>query len=289
MRITDKTVITLGKFEALHLGHVQLISATLEYARLNDLASALLSFVPHPAQILGGAPEDGYKPLFTEREKGLLLELYGLDHCISYPFDVALSRLSPLAFCGLLREQFNCVALIVGENFRFGYGREGTPWMDLGVEVITVPMLQEISTSQIRRFLSEGKIKEAKALMGRAFFIMGEVQRGRQLGRSIGFPTANIHPAADKFLPPKGVYASRVTLGSKTYSAVTNIGTNPTVADELDHKVETHIFNFDRDIYGLEISVEILEFIRPERAFSSLDELRLQIAVDAGAAVKVLR
>ena len=326
------TAITVGKFEALHLGHIRLIEATVEYARSKNLAHAeeftlseefapfkefalskefthpkefapsknlaptVLSFTPHPAQVLS---DKKYDPLFSSREQALLLAEYGIDYWIPYPFDKSVAQLTPKAFCQLLQTQFHCKALLVGEGFRFGYNREGTPQtlytlgQQLGIEVITIPHSQfeneeKISTSQIRTYLAEGRIREANKLLGRPFLIIGTVLKGRQLGRTIGFPTANIHPADDKFLPPDGVYAAKITIKGQKKAGVTNIGINPTIISGQTRKVETHIFDFDTDIYGEEVLVELYAFIRPERTFSGIEELGKQIAADAREARKVL-
>ena len=287
--------VTLGKFEAMHLGHASMIEATVEYAKSEGLNSGVLSFVPNPIQVLS---DPKYKPLFTEKEMSTLLADSGINYWIPYPFSRELAKKNPRDFCMLLKTGFNCRAILVGQSFRFGHNREGTIetlttfGRELGMEIITVPYrlaheagkpgaAEKISTSQIRAFLSNGKIEEANKLIGRPFFIVGTVQKGRQLGRSIGFPTANLHPAEDKFLPPNGVYKAKVTVGGSTYYGVTNIGTNPTVAEKQAHKAETFIFDFDEDIYGEEIMVELHTFIRPERVFKGLDELKRQIRSDA--------
>jgi len=289
LRVTP-TAMTVGKFEALHLGHIHLLEATMEYAKANGLVSAMLSFVPHPAQVLSG--DRGYKPLFSQKERAFLLEGCGIDYWIPHPFDRDFARLSPRDFCRLLRMQFGCKALIVGEGFRFGHNRSGVPGMELGLKIITISHLgdgEKISTSKIRQHLANERVAEAAALLGRPFIIMGTVQKGRQLGRTIGFPTANIHPADDKFLPPDGVYATNVIVGGLKKIGVTSIGTNPTVsAGESLRKVETHIFGFDADIYGEDIIVELHKFLRPERTFGGIEELRQQIVADAEEAIRIL-
>ena len=322
---TDKpTAITIGKFEAIHLGHLCMIDSTIEHAKTNGLASAVLSFVPHPAQVLS---DTDYKPLFTHEEKMRILSQSDLDYWVPYPFNQETIRKSPGDFCEMLKSQFYCRTLLVGSDFRYGHNRTGTTesliaqGKELGIEVVVVPTRHDsnkiitshdsnknttshdsnkISTSLIRELLSYSKIKEANQLLSMPFFLMGEVKRGKQLGRTLGFPTANLHMPEDKFLPPDGVYSSGVFLKSgQFYTAVTNIGTNPTVHGNTEipsRKAETHILNFDSskindktihntsdlvfDIYDEEIVVELYEFIRPEMKFSGLDELKKQIAKD---------
>ena len=276
--------ITIGKFEALHRGHNYLITTTIEYARKHGLKSGVLSFVPHPARILVG---DEYKPLYSKKEQAFLIENYDIDRWIPYPFDRDFAGMSPLDFCHMLRDELNCRALIVGEGFRFGRNREGTlnSFRPLSIEVIEVPDCEveneKVSTSQIRDYLAAGRVQEANKRLTRPFFIMGEVQKGRQIGRVIGFPTANMHPDDDKFLPPDGVYASGITVRGQALAGVTNIGTNPTVVRGSMRKVETHIFGFDADIYDEEVIVELYDFIRAERVFGGLEELKKQIAEDS--------
>ncbi|MCL2420258.1 MAG: riboflavin biosynthesis protein RibF [Defluviitaleaceae bacterium] len=277
------TAITIGKFEALHQGHSQLIKSTIEYAKNYEknhvqshaLSSVVLSFAPHPTQVLS---DPNYKPLFTPQEQAFTLSQYGLDYWIPYPFDKSTAQLTPKSFCQRLQAQFNCKALLVGEGFRFGRNREGTPEIlhaigqEIGIDIVTIPFYHadekdqneaKISTSQIRDHLSKGQIKKANQLLGRPFFIMGTVQKGRQLGRTIGFPTANMHPAEGKFLPPDGVYAAKIQIGDFEKLGITHIEINPTVADEKSHKIKTHIFDFTEDVYGQEIIVELHDFIRP--------------------------
>lgn len=297
LRLKDKTSITVGKFEGLHQGHCSLIKAAIDHAQNNKLRSAMLSFVPHPMQVLH---DKDYKPLFTANERDYLIEMTDIDYRINFPFDEYVAKMSPRDFCEMLKNQFNCKALLVGEDFRFGHNQAGTQLIlqnlgrELGIEIITIPNARQngakISTSRIRMHLAKAEIQEANKLSGKPFFILGTVEKGRQLGRTIGFPTANIYPHPNKLLPPNGVYASKVlTLHQKDSFkmltalgiGVTSIGTNPTIAICQNHRVETHIFNFNNDIYEKDIIVELHAFIRPERTFKGLEELKQQIAKDA--------
>ncbi|MCL2015323.1 MAG: bifunctional riboflavin kinase/FAD synthetase [Defluviitaleaceae bacterium] len=288
-----ETVIAIGKFEALHKGHVHLITTTVEYAKNYGLKSCVLHFVPNPIKILY---DSGYKSLFSKEEYNLLLANYGLDYSIPYTFDSSVAQLSPAAFCSIIKEQFSCKTLIVGEEFRFGQDRAGNAELlsglsaKLDMQIVVVPIVkladdsEKISTSQIRRYLAQSQIRQANKILASPFLVMGTVTKGRQLGRTIGFPTANIMPPPDKFLPPNGVYVTQVLLDGKRLNAITNIGTNPTVTSETNCKVETHIFNFDQDIYGKQLIVEFYEFIRPETTFSGITELQQQMQADADIA-----
>jgi len=305
--------VTIGKFEALHSGHKHLINLVSEYAQANRLASAVLSFAPNPIKVLHDAD---YKPLFVPTEQAALLQSIGsIDYWISHPFDVSFAQLSPKEFYKWLYKEMRCRALFVGEGFRFGRGREGTPSMlqDFSsfanngekMKVVTVPNqsvgLEKVSTSQIRALLEKGQMQEAAALLTRPFFLIGKVQKGRQLGRAIGFPTVNLHPPEDKFLPPDGVYVTVTKIAKvaknaeNTYNiekfqerfrSITNIGTNPTVQISSQRKVETHIFDFNTDLYDQEILVEFHQYLRPQQTFDNLEALKNQIALDVQIAQK---
>lgn len=285
--VSGPTAITIGKFEALHLGHGSLIKTTVEYAKSHGFKSAVLSFVPHPAQILQSRE---YKPIYSKDEQIHLLKEYDIDYWVPYLFDKVLARKTADDFCKMLADTFNCKALLIGEGFRLGRDREGTAKLlkeicrELQIEVITVPhrkfINKKISTTLIRLHLTKAQISRANRLLGKPFFIMGTVKEGRQLGRTIGFPTANIQPSDYKFLPPDGVYAARVTVDGKEMMGIANIGTNPTITHDMRRRIETHIFKFSSDIYGKEIVVELLEFMRFEHKFNGLEELKEQISED---------
>jgi len=293
--------MTIGKFEALHYGHRHLIKLVSEYAQANNMPSAVLSFMPNPIKVLHNAD---YKPLFTPAEQAILL--HSVDYWISHPFDAAFAQLSPREFCQWLYKEMRCRALFVGEEFRFGRGREGTPNMlqqfsnDFYIygehseilNVVTVPNqnsgIEKVSTSKIRALLEKVQMLDAAALLTRQFFLIGNVKVGRQLGRTIGFPTVNLHPPKDKFLPPDGVYVTTTRIAefaknffeSKPYHSITNIGTNPTVHATNPRKVETHIFDFDSDLYGQNIMIEFHHYLRPQHTFENLEALKQQIAQD---------
>lgn len=286
--------ITVGKFEALHLGHKLLIESTMQYARKNNLASGVLSFVPHPVRVLY---DTSYNPMYSKEEQAFLIDEYGIDEWIPYPFDRDFAAWTPQQFCEMLKEKLSCRAIFVGEDFQFGSNREGTQealkaiGKQLGINVITISNIinpfdesQKVSTSLIREYLTNGKVEEANRLLGRPFLVMGTVTGGRQLGRTIGFPTANVYPAQNKLLPPNGVYVAGITVKGRKVTGVTNIGTNPTVTGYQDRRVEVHIFDFDEDIYGKDILVELYSFIRPEQTFKNIKELSKQIAKDSAKA-----
>jgi riboflavin kinase/FMN adenylyltransferase len=259
------------------------------------LASAVAAFTPHPYRVLGRAD---YIPLFTRWERADLLERQGVDYLLEYPFDEALILLPPVAFGRIIFERLRAHTVVIGEGYRFGYNREGTIQSlqtlaeQYGRTLEIIQNHESISTSSIRALLGgesnydAPRFKEAAGLLGFPFFVMGEVIPGRRLGRDLGFPTLNLYPPPDKYLPRYGVYATRTLIKGRAFCGITNVGLRPTVdADETVPTVETHLFDFNGDMYGQEIRVEFLHFLRAERRFQNLDELRAQISADIREAV----
>jgi len=299
----ENCVLTIGKFEGIHLGHQALLAEVVRQAKQLGIASAAMIFEPHPYIFLNDAQ---YKPLFANDERSHLLENTGLDYIFYCPFDKNLVALSPENFCKMLFDKYNAKLVIVGEDYRFGKNRAGDTALlqneaakyDSKVQIVPTcrggilppeDTLQPIiSTSNIRKHLTENNMAEASRQLGFPFFIMGKVAKGKQLGRTIGFPTLNMYPPNEKFLPPDGVYATQTTVNGKTYRSITNIGLRPTVdSDSKVRSVETHLFDYTgSDLYGQHIKIELLEFIRPERRFNSLEELKSQIAKDVLQAKK---
>jgi len=300
----EACALTIGKFEGIHLGHQALLTEVTHQAKQLGIASAAMIFEPHPYIFLNDAQ---YKPLFTNDERSHLLENTGLDYIFYCLFDKNLVELSPHNFCEMLFDRYNAKLVIVGENYRFGKDRAGdiallqseaakhdakvqvAPTCRGGIlppENMTQPI---ISTSNIRKYLAENNLAEANRQLGFPFFIMGEVAKGKQLGRTIGFPTLNIYPTDEKFLPTDGVYATQTIVNGTTYRGVTNIGRRPTVDNNSKvRSVETHLLDYTgSDLYGEQIKTELLEFIRPEYRFNSLDELKTQIAKDVLIAEKI--
>jgi riboflavin kinase/FMN adenylyltransferase len=285
------TALTIGKFESIHRGHQRLITETVDYAKQNNLTSTVVTFDPHPRQFL---TDPCYCPLFTMGEREFVLHSMGVDRIFAYPFDAGFATQTPEEFCQRLFDGFPVQALFVGEGYRFGHKRAGnvetiqamahTRGIYARVLRHAVSDSKKISTSDIRACIHEGKLQEAGDLLGFPFFIAGNVARGKMMGNILGFPTVNIIPPVDKFLPPHGVYATRVFTGKNILNGVTNVGTRPTVNDGTHQTVETFLIGFDEDIYGENLRIDFIRFLRPERKFDTLDELRGQIAKDVKAA-----
>jgi riboflavin kinase/FMN adenylyltransferase len=275
-------VITIGKFEGIHLGHRALLQEVSNRAKAESLQSAALIFKPHPFKFLY---DKDYKPIFTEHEREKLLRGF-VNDIITLNFDSELVSMKASDFCKKLFTEINAREIVVGENYRFGNKREGTTKTlheaaaEHNAKIRVIKNVDNISTSDIRSLLCENKFKEASRLLGFPFFIEGTVEKGRQLGRVLGFPTLNIYPPEDKFLPMYGVYKTRAIIDGKTMAGITNIGIRPTVDDSAKLSVETHVPDLTDELYGHQIKVEFLEFIRAEKRFENLDELKLQIKED---------
>ncbi|MCL2377901.1 MAG: riboflavin biosynthesis protein RibF [Defluviitaleaceae bacterium] len=293
-------VLAVGKFECFHLGHRALVAEMQRLTRdANGLVSALAMFRPHPYRLL---VDTGYKPLFTDCEQEYLAGELNVDYLLEYPFDRDFAGISPVDFSRMIFTELNARVVVVGAGYRFGHKRRGTvqTLQEMAekyngrVHVVTPygksghqntqhdAIAAKTSTSSIRKLLSENRLSEAEGLLGYPFFVMGEVTPGRQLGRTIGFPTINLYPECEKFLPSDGVYSSRVIVGEVCYRGVTNIGFRPTVEGTgMPRSVETHLLDFDGgELYGRQVRVELLRFIRPERKFESLNKLKAQILLD---------
>ncbi len=258
--------------------------------------STVATFYPHPREFFSGR---SWKLLTPRSEKVQQLNLMGVEQLVLLPFDQELAALSPEDFVEkILVQQLKATHVSVGEDFHFGHRRAGTA-TDLqalaagyGIEVTIVSLQmcqgERISSSSIRQSLQEGNISQANLLLGRPYTLTGVVVKGQQLGRTIGFPTANLQLPLEKFLPRHGVYCVRVhhpTLPSLTSSpcAVMNIGHRPTV-NGMDVTVEVHLLDWSGDLYGQTLTVSLQQFLRPEQKFASLDDLKRQIQADCEAA-----
>jgi riboflavin kinase/FMN adenylyltransferase len=279
----------VGKFESIHRGHRRLIQTVTELAKRYGLASAIVAFTPHPYRVLGLGNGD-YKPLLTGRERVSVLAELGADILLEYPFDEDLIKTSAAGFGKILFDDLNASVAVVGEGYRFGFNREGTA-NDLtvlarryGKATVVAGDLENISTSAIRGYLDQNRLDEAAGLLGFPYFAMGVVASGRRLGHKLGFPTLNLYPPPDKYLPSFGVYATQTHIAGRVFTSITNVGMRPTVnADETVPTIETHVFDFDEDAYGREIRVDFLRFVRAEKKFADLDALRAQIGEDIKA------
>ncbi|MCZ0932587.1 MAG: bifunctional riboflavin kinase/FAD synthetase [Oligoflexia bacterium] len=280
-------VLSLGGFDGIHLGHQVLIKKLVEISKKKQASSCLCLFDPLPFQVLQG--EKAFKRLFTIQELGKLLKSFNLDFLCILPFDSHFAKLSAKEFIqSVLVPHFDPLHIIVGYDFSFSYQKEGnfsvlqSYGKELGFSVEQLkPCLYQgkpISSSRIRKHLSLADMKEVKALLGRAFSIQSQVLRGDGRGRKLGFPTANLKPEK-KELPPLGVYSGRAQIQKDGYPAIVNIGCRPSFNGSQTF-VEVHIPSFNRNLYDQILTVELGDFIRKERAFSKLSDLKEQIRQD---------
>jgi len=288
-------VIALGNFDGVHIGHQTILRAAIDCAQAVGGSALAVTFDPLPAKVLN--PNRAPRLIMTPEDKHELLRSFGLDGVIVLTFSRELSTLSPEEFVReYLLSRIGARMVVVGHNVSFGHARAGNAEVmqrlghDLGFETTVVGPIERdgiaVSSSQVRQMISVGEMKRAAALLGRCHFLRGPVVHGRERGRAIGFPTANIQSRTE-CLPPDGVYATQVVLEEGRYPSITNVGMRPTFG-EPERTIEAHIFNFNRDIYGREVKLEVAERIRPERKFESAQALAAQIASDLQRAKEIL-
>lgn len=284
-----KTIVTLGTFDGVHLGHAAILKKLTQNTQNETFESTVLTFFPHPRMVLQGKSD--LKLLNTINEKIELLEKIGIDNLIIHPFDEKFAELDAEAFVStILVDQLRVQKIIIGYDHRFGKNRTaniddlisfGTQY-GFEVEQISAQEIDEISISstKIRTALEEGDIQLANEYLGYRYFLSGTVVKGKQLGRTIGFPTANISLEEDyKLVPQNGVYVVRAEIDGKTIYGMMNIGFNPTVQGKKK-TIEVHLFDFDSDIYNRKIQVAILQRIRSEKKFESVEVLKDQLNKD---------
>lgn len=286
------SVVTIGNFDGVHLGHQQLIDNVVREANFFGVPSVVYTFNPHPVKVLH--PERATYRLFDLKDQQEQFEQRGVEYVIIEEFTKAFSQVTPQEFL----EQYivaclNPKTLVVGHDFSFGADRAGNLSFleqfcsDKGIRLIMIPPFQKdgsvVSSSRIREKLKNGEVEEANVLLGRPYYLRGHVEKGFQRGRTIGVPTANIHPDVE-FMPRSGVYCTLTKIGGHMHPSVTNIGINPTFHQQGQGpgpvKIETHLFDFNAHLYGVEVEVYLLHFIRDEKKFSGIEDLKLQIAND---------
>ncbi len=286
------TAVALGKFDGLHRGHQLLFDKLMEYKQ-RGCQTVIFTFNFHPANVLSGHRQ---KLIYTHDERLKLIEKLGVDVLIEFPFTRETAHMQPEAFIrDILAGHIGASAIVVGDDFRFGYQRKGDVALlqekaaEYGYIVEHCHKLcvgeQEISATMIRELISQGQMEMAAELLGRPYSIEGIVHRGRGNGRTVNMPTANLIPADDKLLPPDGVYVSRTrTPDGLEHNSLTNVGTNPTVGAGNARNAETFIFDYQGNLYDRQIRVEIFKRLRAEIRFESLQALREQVKLDEMAA-----
>ena len=282
---------TIGFFDGVHRGHRFLLDHIQRLARAEGLATAVLTFPEHPRKLLH--PDFVPRLLTTCDEKLELLSQTGVDYCILLDFTPQIAALSAQQFMQLLRNKYNIRSLLTGYDHRFGHNRsEGLEdymryGRELGMEVLAAPAYHNergvaVSSSLIRRALAEGKPDCAADCLGYEYFLNGRVGSGHQIGRQLGFPTANLQTdCPDKLIPKDGVYAVHAEVGGKTYGGMLSIGQRPTLDNGPERTIEVHLFGFRGNIYGCPLRVSFVKYTRPEVKFGSIDELAERLKQDA--------
>jgi riboflavin kinase/FMN adenylyltransferase len=287
------SAVAIGNFDGLHLGHQRLLSQMLEGAASKKLVPAVLTFFPHPVQVLN--PEKKLEQLTTTTEKLDLMKSIGVEFVCVASFDKTLSDLSPDEFFArYLLKGLRAKLVFVGYNFRFGKNRTGDTELlkklcekhNIILTVVeAVSVGDKVSSSLIREKIVRGQVEEANRLLGRPYAISGTVMPGDGRGKQIGFPTANLHCAAEKVLPKNGVYVTQAKWQLQSFRSITNFGVRPTFYSSDSPKlVEVHILDLEVNLYDESLSLEFLAFVRDEMKFNSIEELTKQIKKDIAVA-----
>lgn len=283
----DASVVCLGNFDGVHLGHKKVIDKVIEIGNKNKINKIAFSFDPHPASILISSDS---KYLFSKEEKKYIFSTLDLDYLILFPFDNDTRNLTPESFfLEILIKKLNCKYIVVGEDYSFGKRKSGNIQLlnelskNHNIELIVVPHINylntKLSSTTIRERIEMGNIEDLNKLLFRPYILMGEIVAGKKLGRTIGFPTINILLKKNKLIPKNGVYKSKVIIDNVEYKGLTNIGINPTVSGD---KIicETYIFDFNENVYGKTGIIFFEKFVRSEKKFSNIEDLKIQIDKD---------
>ena len=294
-QLTKPLHLAMGVFDGVHIGHQEVIAQVVTEAQAKGGIPAVLTFDPFPLQVL--APDRApQKILANIAHKKSLLAAIGVEYLIVIPFDQKFANLRAGEFLDLIHQGGVLTQISIGEDWKFGKGREGSllyvqNYCDQNDILLTAvpPVIRDgerISSTRIRQAIRDGNLTTAKQMLGRDYSLFGDIERGDQIGRTIGFPTANVD-TKNELLPPNGVYAALSIVGSRKITGVANLGVRPTVTGENKRKFEVHLFDFDEDIYDEEIEVVLGEFIRGEQKFEGLEELKQQITNDCTQARSV--
>lgn len=294
-----QTVVTSGTFDGVHQGHHKILQQVVEMAKSSERKSVLLTYWPHPRFVLH-QNDESLKLLTTFDEKAELIKSAGIDYLVRIPFTEEFSQLEADEFVRkILIDHLNTTSFVIGYDHHFGKNRSGNfeylqqNATEFGFEVVEIPRQDiddvGVSSTKIREALKEGRVDDAANLLGRPYSLRGQVVEGDQLGRSIGFPTANIWvPEGYKLIPASGSYATEVLIGDEWQKGMTNIGVRPTI-NGSQRRIEVNILNFDRDIYGLDIQILFVRKLRDEQKFENMNVLKAQLERDREETIKILK
>jgi riboflavin kinase/FMN adenylyltransferase len=290
------TLLTIGVFDGVHLGHRLLISELMAQARRKGFLAGIVTFRQHPEDLLAAGRK---LPFITDiKTRTKFLKEVGVDFIVTLSFTRELADLAPRRFIELLRRHLRMRGLVVGADFALGKGRKGDIAMlrrlgkQMDFAVTVVPPLkingEVVSSTALRRALSVGDINKVRELTGRPFSLHGKVVKGAGRGEALGFPTANLNVKFGQALPPDGVYIGLTHFDGETYESLTNIGNNPTFGD-AERSIESFLVDYKGDLYGIEIQLDIIARLRDEKKFESAAGLKKQIAVDVAQGKKILK
>ncbi len=292
-------VVTSGTFDGVHFGHQQILARLKEITTAMEGENVVITFWPHPRFVLSGMDID-LKLISTLDEKIERLSDFGVDNLLIIPFDKQFASLSSLEFIQkILVDTVQTKKLVMGYDHRFGRNREGgfdflmENAHNFGFEVEEIPRQEveeiAVSSTKIRQALQHSDVQTAAKYLGRPYQLRGEVVGGAKLGRKIGFPTANLLiKETYKLIPENGIYAVKAFHDGKAYDAMLNIGVRPTVENAGERSIETHLFNFNKEIYGETITIHLIDHLRHEQKFANLEGLKHQLSIDREAALQVL-
>lgn len=283
----NNTAVTLGKFDGIHLGHRRLVSEILKSRSENGYETVLFSF--------DTSNISKQMSITTKKERMMLCEEAGIDNVIFYPVNKDTMAMKPEIFIkDIIVKRLGAKVVVTGRDFCFGSGRSGNVEMlaeyaqRYGYRLIVVDSVmqngEKVSSSNIKECIGQGKIEEANRMLGYSYFVYGKVVKGNQIGRTIDTKTVNVLPEKNKVLMPNGVYKTNIIIGGEKYKSITNVGECPTVRDNREITVETHVFDFDREIYDSYVKIEFEKYIREERKFLNLEDLKRQILLDISQA-----
>ena len=291
-----ETLLTIGVFDGVHLGHKFLISEVVSLAAGQNLLSCVITFRQHPRDLL--SPNTKLLYLCSVPERIKLLKNEGVDIVVALSFDRELAKLSAREFVTLLKKYLKMRGLVIGPDFSLGRDREGNTnaLRALGVELgfsvtIVAPKIidgEVASSTAIRQALADGNMEKVTRLLGRPFSLRGKVARGEHRGTGLGFPTVNLSVDTKMALPPDGVYATRAYIDGQEFQATTNIGRRPTFGENNERTIESFILNYKQDIYGKEVKIDIIQRFREEKSFDNVEELKKQIAEDVKRGTAIL-
>lgn len=294
----NNPILTVGTFDGVHIGHQKIISRINEIAKEKGGESVLLTFHPHPRLVLF-PDDDSLKLINTIDEKTSLLDQFKLDHVIYMAFEKQLSRMTPVEYVrDILVNKIGINTIVIGYDHHFGRNREGDidllrelgPIYDFEVIEISAQDIDDItvSSTKVRKAIEEGEIRTATEFLGHKFTLSGTVVKGQQIGRELGFPTANLQISdPNKIVPGNGVYAVKGKVNGQILRGMLNIGVKPTLGNR-DQSIEVHFFEFNEDLYGQEVTIEFVDRIRDEKKFENLQALKSQLIIDEKLALGLL-